>query len=563
MPTPVRLSWELHTRADLLRTWSLFSDTDRFNRVAGLGFTFTEPPPGSTHIRRIGRMKRLGLELTWDELPFEYEAPNWFRTRRVFHGGPAASFTATLRLRPNAQGGTDVRYQVEVEPRNLLTAPAVKIDTNGATRRNLDGVLAGMIRELDAATGPRDLPAGPLSAAGAQRLQALLPQLPEGDLRDQLEHTLRLGPLRDQYRLCPPLLASRWGVDARELTGLMLQATGLGLLSLHWEVLCPSCQAPKAPVSLDGVPVHCESCQISYDGSFPDSVVVFFRPHPSIRRVEEPVDCIGSPARQRHIVAQRPLLSGETVDLSVPLVEGPYRVRTWPMRGMASLDVYPGAPPTSLNVTVGPEALDPPLLRAEPGPVQMRVHNPTPEALRVVLESRWRPDGHLTAGRLLQEFPAALALLPVDSQSPALTVQRAAVLAVRRAGSGAGERLASDLRAARARHVLVARNQAVVALFDTAAQMVEAWQALQPQSELEAGLFAGPVQLLAISGRTLPLGPTVDRALRCMYAAPAGHAATPVEPGLDDELDEALAKHGVARRDALFSPVDLPVHWLG
>lgn len=562
MPTPVRLSWELHTRADLRRTWATFSDTDRFNREAGLGFSFTEPPPGSTHIRRIGRMKRLGLELTWDELPFEYEAPHWYRSRREFHGGPARSFTASLRLRSSADGGTDVRYQVEVEPRNLLTVPAVKIDTNGATRKQLDRVLALLIDELDAGARPRDVPAGPLSAAGSERLRTLLPELPEGRLRDALEQLLRLGPLRDQYRLCPPLLADRWDADQTEVTGLLLQATRVGLLSLHWEVLCPSCQAPKAPISLNGVPAHCDSCQITYDGSFPDSVVVFFRPHPSVRRVEEPLDCIGSPALQRHILAQRPLLSGETVTLSAGLIEGPYRLRTWPMRGMASLEVSPGAPPTSLDVTASADRLDPPLLRAEPGQVEIQVHNPTPEPMRLVLESRWRPDGHMTAGRLLQEFPSALTLLPVDSQSPELTVQRASVLAVRRADGQHGDRLASDLRAARARHVVVARDQSVVALFDSADQMVEAWTALEPQQLLEVGVLAGPVQLLSHQGRTLPLGPTVDRALACMYGAPSGQAATPIESGADGELDAALTAQGLARGTALFSPAGLPVHWL-
>ncbi|MCP4809988.1 MAG: hypothetical protein GY913_07715 [Proteobacteria bacterium] len=68
MADPVRIQWELHTRADLDTTWLHLSDTDRFNRVAELGFTFTEAPDDSGEVVRVGHMNKLGLSLSWDEL---------------------------------------------------------------------------------------------------------------------------------------------------------------------------------------------------------------------------------------------------------------------------------------------------------------------------------------------------------------------------------------------------------------------------------------------------------------------------------------------------------------
>ena len=39
---PVELVWELEVAATPERTWKVFSDTDRFNRHAGLMFAFEE-----------------------------------------------------------------------------------------------------------------------------------------------------------------------------------------------------------------------------------------------------------------------------------------------------------------------------------------------------------------------------------------------------------------------------------------------------------------------------------------------------------------------------------------
>ena len=80
----VRLAWTLHTRADLQSTWDLLSDTDRFNRVAGLGLRFEVQPTEDGGIRRMGWSQRIGMRLEWDEMPFQYEAPNWFITERRF-----------------------------------------------------------------------------------------------------------------------------------------------------------------------------------------------------------------------------------------------------------------------------------------------------------------------------------------------------------------------------------------------------------------------------------------------------------------------------------------------
>ena len=117
---PIRLSWELRSSAPLEAVWEALSDTDRFNAAAGLGFQFEERPREGLLTARIGRASRLGglMTLEWEELPFQYKAPAFYRVVRRFSTGPAssslpqrvpvwpASFTAAPSLSASPISGT-------------------------------------------------------------------------------------------------------------------------------------------------------------------------------------------------------------------------------------------------------------------------------------------------------------------------------------------------------------------------------------------------------------------------------------------------------------------------
>ncbi|MED5370863.1 MAG: hypothetical protein VX899_07625 [Myxococcota bacterium] len=541
MPTPQRLSFELHTQADLAQTWAVLSDTDRFNRIAGLGFSFEPAPPGAK-VRRIGHMKRLGLSLSWDELPFTYEAPYWFTTRRIFHGGPASEFSATLRLKEASQGGTDIRYSVEVTPRNALTIPVVKFDLETSTRKQLSAAFNQLIAELDQDQAPRDLPAPPLEDAAQRKLDQALAQLPQDTLTEQLGALLTSGSLRDQAELSPPTLSIRWrqGVDA--ITERLLQATDKGLLSVHWEILCPSCRAPQGKLSAEPGELHCDSCEIPFDGALPDSVAVYFRPARSIREVTTPQDCVGSPALTRHILASRGLPGGEEVEMSVYLDPGPYRLRTWPMRGTSSLEVRPEAPPTSLDLDASEDRLDPPLLRAEPGVVTLKLRNTTDKPMRVVLESSWRPEGRLTAGQLLERFPSAGRYLPVGMPVADARSERKAVLALVRAGPHDPRATNHYLKAAGAERVLVSKAGASLAIFGQPEDAVKALRALPAARQTKAGLAYGGLITLGTGERGRPVGQVPEAAMAAARAVATGHVAHLADA---TELSDVLVEGGL------------------
>ena len=96
----VRIAWDLEAQANVDTVWELFSDTDRYNRAVGFGFTFEDTPQEDGTVERTGVAKVLGMRYVWDELPFEYRAGQWYRIRRRFRSGPATDVVVLLRLAP-------------------------------------------------------------------------------------------------------------------------------------------------------------------------------------------------------------------------------------------------------------------------------------------------------------------------------------------------------------------------------------------------------------------------------------------------------------------------------
>ena len=134
---PIHLVGTLETRAPIEAAWAAFSDTDRFNRVAKLGFEFEEEPQPDGTVKRVGRSQRLGfIKLVWDEHPFRYRSPNHFSVTRVLRGSPAAQIRTRCELR-KADSGTRIRYVADIYPRSMLFWPIVALEAYVFTKPQL------------------------------------------------------------------------------------------------------------------------------------------------------------------------------------------------------------------------------------------------------------------------------------------------------------------------------------------------------------------------------------------------------------------------------------------
>ncbi|MCA9491708.1 MAG: serine/threonine protein kinase, partial [Myxococcales bacterium] len=388
-----KLEWSFDLPAGLEEVWRVVSDTDAFNRRAGLGFRFHRV---DGELR--GESRLAGIRSTWRELPFDLEAPRRFRSRRIYDGGPVREALTECVLREHARG-TRMDYAVELVPRSSLLSMVVQAVATTAVHPPLDralhrivDVLAGRIPSFD--------PPPELSAAARARLARSLSGV-RAPMAALLEERVLHAPLAAQHQLRPKQIAAQERLSWEDVTLGCLEAADADVLELMWQLVCPRCRGvtddlPFASLAERGV--HCETCGITYDGSLADHVEVVFRVHPSIRPEPPVVDCALSPGRSPHVLAQLQLASRSEIRLEARLGYGSYRLEA--DSGVTLVEVVEGAPHEAVLV-VGSQGIRPGQVTLGPGPAVFTIRSRQARPARVALMERWRPPFVLTAATLL------------------------------------------------------------------------------------------------------------------------------------------------------------------
>lgn len=514
----VVIQWQLRTRAPLQTTWELLSDTDRFNRVAGLEYTYQEEALRDGTVRRQGSSSRLGVPLRWVEPPFDWQAPHRFGITRTFTTGPAESYSIRLELQESADGGTDLDYSLCVVARSTWTRPLVQAELATFTRPALERTLQRAVAVLDGTISTFLAPPPPLSPEGGEHMRAALAAVDDPQLQEAFERLLREESLDELRDLQPLRLARRWHAAPDAVVRAFLQAVRGGAFTLQWSLRCPSCRVGKGVVkalTIEAQTVHCASCNITFDGSLPDAMIAKFLPDRRIRELDEAIRCIGSPARTAHVRASAVLAPGAAQEFSLRLLPGSYRIRTLPAAGSASLQVRPDLQGSALALDLEDHGVEPPLLRAAPGTLVVSVRNRREQRCQLLVERLEDEPDVLTVGRLL-ELPEAAELLPADMIATGLTVdvQAGVVLAARieRGGAEAREALSKAI-AGYDPEVLTARDGSVIAAFYSADHALEAASLVEGAPHVGGGLASGSILYVRESDRSLALGQAVERAL--------------------------------------------------
>src|SRR5687767_2478634 len=176
-------SWRLESSPEDF--WPLLSDTDRFNREAGL------PPlvPASSEGldlapgARLLAVKAFGRTQRWIEESFEWLEPRRFSVDRRFLGGPIARMKAWARLEAVPGGGTRLLYGVDLEACHVLLRPLVALGARFLIPRRFGPVFARFDKAARAAkAGQAYAPAKPrrdLAPGGLARLSARTRELVE------------------------------------------------------------------------------------------------------------------------------------------------------------------------------------------------------------------------------------------------------------------------------------------------------------------------------------------------------------------------------------------------
>jgi class 3 adenylate cyclase len=123
----------------------------------------------------------------------------------------------------------------------------------------------------------------------AETLFAALRQSADTAVVDMLARMVRDAPDHVLNRISAPDLAAKEGVGEEQLIAALLNAVGLGLFEMTWNVMCPSCAGVlsinKSLKTLDRSQYNCAFCAAGYETRLDDLVEVTFTVSPRVRKI--------------------------------------------------------------------------------------------------------------------------------------------------------------------------------------------------------------------------------------------------------------------------------------
>ncbi|HYX42516.1 MAG TPA: hypothetical protein VE821_12500, partial [Pyrinomonadaceae bacterium] len=173
--------WEWQLRSSPESLWPLLSDTNRFNRDAGLPVV-APPADGNAafaNTRRRLRFRRFGLTIEWEEQPFEWVRPFRFGVVRRLTRGPVAEMRVTAELQPQPDGGTHLVYQVWARPKSVLGLAVIPIQVGRISACRFDKVVRRYDQMMANGESPAVAPApdARFATSGRKRLAQMSEKL--------------------------------------------------------------------------------------------------------------------------------------------------------------------------------------------------------------------------------------------------------------------------------------------------------------------------------------------------------------------------------------------------
>lgn len=586
MGRPVTVIEEVPIRSSAEALFPFVSDTERMNRALGYSSLTIRPFDGDKgeSARFLVRTRVGGLDVEYEEAPFEWETPKRFSVLRRFRSGLLATYRYAVAIDDEKK---IAKVSLVLEPKSSLLVPVVWVEG----RRQLARI-AAFVRDADAALVATEGDGREGSGGEGtprrrdERVERALASsgAPVPGLSQRLADLLHDADDADLVRLRPYELADEWGTPRKDVLSAFIRGTLGGVFEMRWALVCPSClTAAEEADALDalGTSAHCQLCELTFDVDLARSVEATFSPHPDVRAIERAFFCTGGPARTPHVRVQHVLEPGASFVATVPAEAGSYRLFA---RGGATtrVTVEPGAD-REATVTLANGAFEPNTLRLAPG-ATIAIANGESSALHVKLERLAFLDNAATAHDLmtLGDYGRFFSKDLLKPGTP-LSVSRVAILFSDLTGSTALYTREGDAAAFRfvddhfdvvikiirdeGGTVVKTMGDAVMASFvDGAAAaraalgMVRAFAVFAKEHRygqgagLKVGVFEGPCYVVNANDKLDYFGQTVNLSSRLQHLAESGEIIV-TEP-LALHLPEAEV---VQRFEARVKGVDEPI----
>ncbi len=427
------VTWDLQSTPQSL--WPFVSNTERLNHAIGLPAveyrTVKDPELG---LRKFGSFRMSGVRIAWEEHPFEWIEGSRMGILREFESGPLKWFLSVVTLESLPGGGTRLAHQVRIEPRNVLGRVITTVEADWKGFKNLDRVYRRIDQNLIAQNAAAQTtcsvghdvfePVKKLSRTQASRLDRGIDRMAElgvdVNAANAISSLLREFSAQDVAHLRPISLAQRYSVKPQSMIDACLVASHCGLLTLRWDVLCPTCRVASATMDkLSEIQSHtnCEACDIDFRSNVGEAIEMVFRAHPEIREVNDSKYCVGGPEHAPHVVSQLRLESGERISVSLDLDAGNYLIRGARFGKTQPVQVRDSSAPSQLDLTLSKLGEDMHVAKLRTGRQTLVLNNDL-SSLHIVKIERTIPRNDVVTASAATAMPRFRELFPDQNFSP-------------------------------------------------------------------------------------------------------------------------------------------------
>ena len=570
-----RYVWTWNLASPPAALWPLVSDTRRINRAMGMTPFDLDLIVEDGLASHRARHKLAGLEARWREEPLEWVEGRRIGNIRVYEHGPLEWMRAITDLEPLPDGGTRLTQTIHLLARHGWSRVYAGYEAGIKTRKNYERLYARLdahcralaLGGLDAALADPFEDAPALARDTERALETARRRLRAIDHLDAatVDHLIRYiaeAPPPALGRIRPRALAARLHADEAALIDVCLHAVREGLLALLWDLLCPVCRVPADIVAtLTAIQdhAHCPVCELDFDLDFQGSVELVFRPHPTIRAVDDAIYCIGGPAQAPHIAVQIRLAPAERLVLNLVLQDGTWRLAGRRLPYAAVFRVHPDAPIDAWDIDLAPGLADaiPRSLRS--GRQKVTLTNTFDADILLRIERVADRNDALTAADAMR-IDAFRRLFPHECLAPGALVNVARITLLRTAICEIGELYKGDGPRAFARihghferagrviadhggAIIKMEGDGLVCAFAEPGQAVRAALELgarEPDLHLRAAVHGGPAYVATLDARLDYFGRTVHQTAMLLARARPGEVVISESTALEPDAARAL-----------------------
>lgn len=423
---PKTFTFDAEFDAPVAEVWRVVSDTDLIDGAIGLpAINYRDEPQPDGTSRRFASMRKLGILLAYEELPFTWVHEQFYEVRRVFSKGPFRTFVHRCELTPrdpeHPDRGCRVRTTFTIETGGLLGFVAqrgTRVDVMGPYQKLFADLNQRLQKKIKREKNhsvilQRPVPMDEIDTRDREQERARLAEFVararkflDSPLVDKIGDAVGRYPDEELRRMQPKGFAQRWMSPRDDTLNAFLAATRAGLLKMRWDVICPHCRGDKMNLaSLSDVreAAFCSGCNVNFDVDLDRSLEAVFTPHPQVREVPQAHYCLGGPGTTPHIVYQKLLEPGEEHAFNIRLAEGRYRARFTGGKEYRWLEVGTTGQANAAWVIGDEKVLGDDLQAQADKPLDFKLRNESRRKVLAVIESVEWARNALSAGELVAD----------------------------------------------------------------------------------------------------------------------------------------------------------------